>query len=45
MLQHPARQHGLGSLVDPLIDQDRDFSANICGIVQPSEFKALQQRT
>ena len=43
MVEHPSGQHCFGGFFQPLIDQNGDFSAEICGVVQPGQFKALQR--
>jgi len=45
MIEHPARQRGFGALLNPLVDQRRDFALQVCGVVESSEFKTLQRRS
>ena len=45
MLQHPTRQHGFGCFLNPLVHQNRDFTAQIGGVIQPSQLKTLQRGT
>ena len=45
VIEHPAGQHGLGGLLDPLVDERGDFVAQIGSVIQTSEFKALQGRS
>jgi hypothetical protein len=43
MIEHPAGEHGFGGFLDPLVDQRGDFLAEICGVVEPRQFVALQR--
>ena len=45
MFEHPSGQHRFGRLFEPLIDQNRDFPAQVSGVVQASELEALQGGT
>ena len=45
MLQHPARQHGFACVLNPLVDQNRDFTAQIGGVIQTCQLKTLQRGT
>lgn len=42
VIEHPARQRRFGSFLNPLVDQCRDFSPQIGGVVEAGELKALQ---
>jgi hypothetical protein len=42
LLQKQARQHGGGVFFQPLIQQGADFLADICGVRETRQFKALQ---
>src|SRR5882762_7873777 len=44
MFEHIASQHGFRCVLEPLIDQYSDFTAQICGVVQTAELEALQGR-
>lgn len=37
----PARQKGLGVVADPLVEQSPDLTADVGGVIQAREFKAL----
>lgn len=43
MVEHPARQDSLGRFLNPSIDQGGDLLAQVGGVIQTSEFKALQR--
>jgi hypothetical protein len=45
MVQHPAGEHGFAAFLDPLIDKGGDLGAQVGGVIQSGEFKALQRRT
>lgn len=45
MLQHPARQHGFGCFLHPLVDQSRDFMAQIGSVIQTRQLETLQRGT
>lgn len=42
VIEHPAGEHGLGSFLDPLVDQGGNFLAEIGGVIEASELEALQ---
>ena len=42
VLQHPARQHGLGGFLDPFVDQGRNFAPEVGGVIQPRELETFQ---
>ena len=41
MIEHPACQGRFGGFLDPLVDQNRDFSAQIGGMIQARQLKTL----
>ena len=43
LLHQPARQHGRGIFLHPKVEQRANFLAEIGGMVEPREFKALQR--
>ena len=43
MIEHPPREHRLGSFLDPLIDQSCNFLAQIRSVVESGELKTLQR--
>ncbi len=43
MVEHPAGQQSFRGFKDPLVDECGDFVAEIGGMVEASEFKALQE--
>ena len=43
LLHQPARQHGRGTFFNPQVEQRANFLAEIGGMVEPREFKALQR--
>ncbi len=43
LLDEPASEHGCRAFVNPLIKKRRNFLAEIGGMVEPREFKALQR--
>ena len=42
VIEHPSREQGFGCFLNPLIDQSRNFLAEICRVVEPRQFKTLQ---
>ena len=42
LIEHPASEHGLGRLLDPLVDQGADFAAQIRGMIEAAELETLQ---
>lgn len=42
MIKHPPRQGRFGGFLDPLVDQSRNFLAQIRGMVQSRQLEALQ---
>lgn len=42
VIQHPASQQSFGRFLNPLIDQCRDFAAEIRGMVQAGQLETLQ---
>ena len=40
----PARQEGLGSFFNPLLEQCGDFFAQIGGVIQTGKFEAFERR-
>jgi hypothetical protein len=42
VIQHPPGQQGFGRLLNPLIDQNSDFTAQVRSVIQPRELKTLQ---
>jgi hypothetical protein len=42
VIEHPAGEHGLRGLLNPLVDQSRDFLAKVRRVIEAREFKALQ---
>jgi hypothetical protein len=42
MVQHPPRQCCFGGLLDPLVDQGRNFAAEIGRMIEPGHLEALQ---
>jgi hypothetical protein len=43
VIEHPAREHGFGRLLDPLIDQGGNFMPQIGSMVEPCQLEALQR--
>jgi len=43
LLHQPARQHGRGTFFNPKVEKRADFLAEIGGVIEPREFKALQR--
>jgi hypothetical protein len=43
LLHEPARKHGLGAFVDPLVEKRPNLLAEIGGMSETGEFKALQR--
>ena len=41
LVTDPARQKGFGVVADPLVEQGRDLTTNVSGVIQAREFKAL----
>lgn len=44
VIEHPAGEQRFGRLLDPLIDQNGNFLAQVGGMVEAREFKTLQGR-
>ena len=42
VVEHPSGEQGFGGFLDPLVDEDGNFLAQVGGMVEPREFKALQ---
>ena len=42
LLDEPAGDHGVGVFIEPLIEERRNFLAEIGGVAKPGEFIALQ---
>jgi len=43
MVEHPSGQHCFGGFFEPLINQNSNFSSQICRVVQTGQLKALQR--
>lgn len=43
LVHEQAREHGLGIFLDPLLEERRNFLAEISGMAQAGEFKALER--
>jgi hypothetical protein len=43
MVEHPSGQHCFGGFFEPLIDQNRNFSPQIRGVIESGQFKRLQR--
>jgi hypothetical protein len=41
LIQHPACEHGLGGFLDPLVDENTDFTTEIGSVIDPCKFKTL----
>jgi hypothetical protein len=42
VVKHPSGQHCFGGFFEPLIDQNSNFSTEICGVVQSGKLETLQ---
>lgn len=42
LIEHPAGKHGLGGLLNPLVDQGADFAPKVGGVIESAELEALQ---
>jgi hypothetical protein len=43
VVEHPSSQHCFGGFFEPLIDQNSNFSAEICRVVQSGKLETLQR--